>query len=164
MKIWSIAQLASFVCHCLKYEAIAELSASVSVVLAVVLCVLFLFHTTRQWLVMVKFSLARSRWREPSVPHVHVWEIYWPPSTHAQSVNSLKLRSAVALRSGGHCRCCFNSNLAQVAFELNASFSKREPVDLPTFFSEICQNYFEVESQPRLDKLPEKSQWLNNVA
>lgn len=65
--------------------------------------------------------------------------IYWPPSTHAQSVNSLKLRSAVALRSGGHCRCCFNSNLTQVAFELNASFSKREPVDLPTFFQKFAK-------------------------
>lgn len=107
---------------------------SVSFWLWYCVCVLFLFHTARQWLVMVKFSLARSRWREPSVPHVHVWEIYWLPSTHAQSVNSLELRPAVALRSGGRCRCCFNSNLTRVAFELNASFCKREPVGFPTVF------------------------------
>lgn len=75
-------------------------------------CVLFLFHTTRQWLVMVEFSLARSRWKEPSVPHVHVWEIYWLPHTHTQNANG-SFRSAAALGSRGRhtgCICgeCIN--------------------------------------------------------
>lgn len=31
---------------------------------------------------MVEFSLARSRWKKPSVPHVHVWKICWLSHTH----------------------------------------------------------------------------------
>lgn len=71
----------------------------------VAICLPFLFHTSRQWLVMVEFSLARSRWKEPSVPHVHVWEIYWLPHTHTQNVNG-SFRSAAALRSKGHPTGC----------------------------------------------------------
>lgn len=78
-------------------------------------CVLFHFHTTRQWLVMVEFSLALSRWKEPSVAHVQVWEIHWLPPTHTQNVNG-SFRSAAALRSTGRhtsCICvkCINSQM-----------------------------------------------------
>lgn len=89
-------------------------------------CVLFHFHTTRQWLVMVEFSLARSWWTEPSVPHRPCMGNLLA-ATHTYTKTSMVHSDQQQLWG--------QQVITQVAFVENASIS---PMRINFLFSQKC--------------------------